>query len=790
MTAESIQQKLLRVRPPRVRITYDVETGGSSEKLELAFIVGMFANLSGELPANQLPALKDRKMRDIDAESFDKILADCSPMIKLNAIPDLIRGEGKKLQGTLSFSSMADFEPLAVVNKISGLRQRFDARADLRSLQSMAECNDQLAAVMDQTVRDGDAITKLKALFPTEIPDDWAVVDINPLDTSVSTAQGADVADVPVALVTLLTSHMAGNIPSALTAQAAAEASKDAADSAKTASDDAATALTAAQAKAKTATDALTKANSDAKAATGDQAIAAANAALMTAQKASDDANSELLLAQANAGAAAELATRTAQIAVDQHTAFLSIDPLSKARRLTARFTHEIIVPMGNKDLVRVALGANGLIDERAGGIDVQIGRQLDAVMHADNFQALEATWRGLFYVVSRSETGTLLKLRVFNAGKDELRKELEKAADFDQSCIFKMIYEAEFGTYGGSPYSLLLGGYEFDRTPNDISLLSNMTKVAASAHAPFIAAASPSLFGLDGFDKLAKPRDLAQLFETPEMAQWLEFRGSEDSRYVALALPHVLLRLPYGKDSRPAEGIKYEENIIGANGPEHKSFLWGNAAYVMAERITHAFALYRWTAAIRGVEGGGLVDGLPVYTYRDDSDLSNMICPTEVSITDRREKELNDLGFIALCNCKGTGQAAFFGGQTTNLPRQYISDDANANAKLSAMLPYILAASRFAHYIKVIMRKKIGAFLTRSNIEAYLNTWIAQYVLLDDNASQEVKATYPLRAAKITVTDVPGSPGSYKATVFIKPHFQLEELTTSIRLVADLPKG
>jgi type VI secretion system protein ImpC len=790
MTVESIQQKLLRVRPPRVRITYDVETGGSSEKLELPFIVGMFANLSGELDAGSLPALKDRKMRDIDAESFDKILADSAPEIKLNAIPDLIAGNGKKLQGTLGFSSLADFEPLAVVGKIPSLKQRFDARGDLRSLQSMAECNDSLAAVMDQATRDSAALGTLKTLFGTDNPDDWAAAAIDPNDSLPPVAQGADVPDVAVAMMTLLKGHMAGNVPSAETAKLAADASKGAADTAKTAAATAATALTAAQDAAKAATAALTSATDAAQKASGDKAIADANTALIAAQKTSDDAATALVLAQSTAATATDLATRSAQTAADQQAAFLAIDPVFKSRRLMARYTREIIVPMGEKELVHVALGANGLIDERAGGIDIQIGRQLDAVMHAPNFQELEATWRGLFYTVSRTETGTMLKLRVYNASKDDLRKELEKAADFDQSCIFKMVYEAEFGTYGGLPYSLLLGGYEFDRTPNDMSLLNNMTKVAASAHAPFIAAASPGLFGLDGYDKLAKPRDLAQLFETPEMAQWLEFRGSEDSRYVALALPHVLLRLPYGKDSRPAEGMRYEESVTGPNGPEHGAFLWGNAAYVMAERITHAFALYKWTAAIRGVEGGGLVDGLPVYTYRDDSDLANMICPTEVSITDRREKELNDLGFIALCNCKGTGQAAFFGGQTANLPRQYISDDANANAKLSAMLPYILAASRFAHYIKVIMRKKVGAFLTRGNIEAYLNTWIAQYVLLDDNASQEVKASYPLRAAQISVTDVPGSPGSYKATVFIKPHFQLEELTTSIRLVADLPKG
>lgn len=787
MTVESIQQKLLRVRPPRVRITYEVETGGSSEKVELAFIVGVFANLSGELDAGALPALKDRRMRDIDAESFDKILADSSPMIKLNGIADTIAGEGKTLTGELHFNALADFEPLAIVNAVSSLRQRYDARADLRSLQSMAECNDALGALLDHATLDGGAIGALKTAFANASPDAWVAAKIDAQDNPPANATGAD---VPVALVSLLAAQMAGNAQAAASAKQAADAAAAASDSAASTVKTATDALAAAQKAAADATTALGKAQDAVGKAKGDQAVADANAALVKAQKDKNDADAAVLTAQAQSAAANELVKRQAALATERQQTFLSIDPLSKARRLAGRFANEILVPLGNKDLTQVALGANGLMDERAGGIDVQIGRQLDAILHTKSFKDLEATWRGLYYVVSRTESGRLLKLRVLNASMDDLRKELEKAAEFDQSCIFKMIYEAEFGTYGGSPYSLLLGGYEFDHSPASMSLLSNMTQIAASAHAPFLAAAAPGLFGLDGFDKLAKPRDLSQLFESPELAQWMEFRGSEDSRYVALALPHILLRLPYGKDSRPAEGLRYEETVTGADGPDHNAFLWGNAAYALAERVTHSFALYHWTAAIRGVEGGGLVDGLPVFTYRDSADLVNMICPTEVSITDRREKELNDLGFIALCNCKGTGQAAFFGGQTTNLPRQYISDEANANAKLSAMLPYILAASRFAHYIKVIMRKKVGAFLTRGTIEAYLNSWISQYVLLDDNAAQEVKASYPLRAAQITVTDVPGSPGSYKATVFIKPHFQLEELTTSIRLVADLPAG
>jgi type VI secretion system ImpC/EvpB family protein len=325
---------------------------------------------------------------------------------------------------------------------------------------------------------------------------------------------------------------------------------------------------------------------------------------------------------------------------------------------------------------------------------------------------------------------------------------------------------------------------------------------VAAAAHAPFIAAANENLFGLDSFASLDRPRDLKKIFESQEMAGWREFREMEDARYVSLVLPRVLLRLPYGqpekRNTMACEGLNFEEQVsiaptTGAAAsypdPSNDAFLWGNPAYVLAERITNAFALYNWTAAIRGVEGGGLVEALPMYSYTSESGTTELFCPTEVAITDRREKELNDLGFISLCHCKGSGKAAFFGGQTTNQPKKYFSDDANANAKISAMLPYILAASRFAHYIKVIVRDKIGSFMTRGDVEAYLNTWIANYVLLDDNATQEVKSSYPLRSAAVVVTEVPGEPGSFKATVFLKPHFQLEELTTSIRLVANLPK-
>ncbi|HVK94496.1 MAG TPA: type VI secretion system contractile sheath large subunit [Noviherbaspirillum sp.] len=475
-------------------------------------------------------------------------------------------------------------------------------------------------------------------------------------------------------------------------------------------------------------------------------------------------------------------------------------------------FAEQILVSLQAQDanlLKALKKGAAAIIDERVTLIDQYLSKALSTIMHSDSFKEVERTWRGLAYLVMRTETGEMLKLRVLNVGKDELRKDMEKAVEFDQSALFKMVYEAEYGTYGGYPYSLLVGGYELGGGADDIAFLKKISEVAAAAHAPFIAAASNDLFGLDGFDKLGKPRDLKKIFESQELEGWREFREMEDARYVSLVLPRVLLRLPYGRPEKrntiQCEGLNFEEQV-GSNGaqavmlqngepasypaPDNANFLWGNAAYILAERITNAFSLYNWTAAIRGVEGGGLVEGLPIYTYTSSTGSTDLLCPTEVSITDRREKELNDLGFISLCHCKGSGKAAFFGGQTTNQPKKYFSDDANANAKISAMLPYMLAASRFAHYIKVIMRDKVGSFLTRANVESYLNTWIANYVLLDDNAAQEVKASYPLRAAKVIVTEVPGEPGAYKATAFLRPHFQLEELTASLRLVANIPGG
>jgi type VI secretion system protein ImpC len=453
-------------------------------------------------------------------------------------------------------------------------------------------------------------------------------------------------------------------------------------------------------------------------------------------------------------------------------------------REFAIALVREFVVQLGAND----AGGSSdpvSFISSVIAQIDEKIQTQLNVVMHHPDFQKLEGSWRGLYYLVMNTETGTKLKLRLLNASKKELLQDLDTAVEFDQSQLFKKIYEEEYGTFGGHPYSCLMGDFCFSRHPQDMIFIEKMASVAAAAHAPFVAAADPKLFDIDSFEQLGVPRDMAKVFESLELIKWTSFRNAEDSRYVALTLPRVLIRLPYGANTVPAEGLNFEEDVTGATSSK---FCWTNPAYILCQRITNAFALYGWTAAIRGVEGGGIVQGLPSYTFRTtDGDIA-LKCPTETAITDRREKELSDLGFIALCHCKGTDYAAFFGGQTTQKPKVFNTDEANANSSISARLPYILAASRFAHYIKVMMRDKIGSFLTKDNISNYLNTWIANYILLNDDAPQTVKAKYPLREARIDVYDVPGKPGTYRSVVFLRPHFQMEELTASIRLVATLP--
>ena len=428
---------------------------------------------------------------------------------------------------------------------------------------------------------------------------------------------------------------------------------------------------------------------------------------------------------------------------------------------------------------------AEATIAARIAQIDRMISTQLNEVLHHPAFQKLEGTWRGVKYLLDQSETNATLKIKLFNASKKDLLRDLQRAPEFDQSELFRKVYEEEFGTFGGAPIAALVGDYEFGRGPEDMELLEKVSQVASAAHAPFLSAASPEMMNLESFTQLSGIRDMSKVFDSTEYAKWKSFRESEDSRYVALTLPHILMREPYGQDSRQIEAFAYEEDV---DGKDHSKYLWGNAAYGLAARLTNSFAKYGWCAAIRGVESGGLVEGLPVHNFRTDEGDIVLKCPTEISITERREKELADQGFVSLVHCKGTDKAAFFAVQTANKPRVYDKPEANANARLSAQLPYIMAMSRFAHYLKAMMRDKIGGTMSRSQAEQFLNQWVANYVIEDDNAGPDAKREKPLRQARIEVMEVPGNAGKLRAVAFLRPHFQLDELTVSLRLVADLP--
>ncbi len=432
-----------------------------------------------------------------------------------------------------------------------------------------------------------------------------------------------------------------------------------------------------------------------------------------------------------------------------------------------------------------VSKDVEAMINARIAQIDHLLSLQLNEILHHPSFQKLEGSWRGLKYMMDQSETSEQLKIKVLNCSKKELLRDLQRAPEFDQSALFKKVYEEEFGIFGGAPFAALIGDYEIGKGPEDMEFLERVAQTAAAAHAPFLTSASCDFFNLESYAQLDQPRDLSKVFDTTEYAKWKSFRQSEDSRYVGLCLPHILMRLPYGKDNVPIEEFAYEENV---DGTDHSKYLWGNAAFALGARLTTAFAQYGWCAAIRGVEGGGLVEGLPVHNFYTDEGDVVMKCPTEVPITDRREKELADQGFVPLVHCKGTDYAAFFSVQSAQKAKLYDKDAANANARLSTQLPYIFAVSRFAHYLKAMMRDKIGSFMSRTDCEHWLNKWIANYVTPDDTASPATKAKYPLREAAVQVEEVPGKPGAYRAVAFLRPHFQLDELSVSLRLVAELP--
>lgn len=448
--------------------------------------------------------------------------------------------------------------------------------------------------------------------------------------------------------------------------------------------------------------------------------------------------------------------------------------------------------------LAEQALSATTLISDDAvksieaiiAEIDRKLTEQINKIIHHPDFQALESSWRGLAHLVNNTETDETLKIRVLNISKKDLGKTIGKfkGTNFDQSPLFKRLYEDEYGTPGGQPYGMLVGDYHFDHTPPDVEIMAGMAAIGAAAHSPFITGANPSLMGMESWQELSNPRDLTKLFGTAEYAAWQSLRQSEDSRYLGLAMPRFLARMPYGAKKNPVDEFAFEEDTEGA---KHDKYTWANAAYAMATNITRSFKLYGWCARIRGVESGGMVEGLPVDTFPTDDGGVAMKCPTEISITDRREAELAKNGLMPLCHWKNTDYAVFIGAQSVHKPAEYDDPDATANANIGARLPYLFSVCRFAHFLKCMVRDKIGSFKERGDMEKWLNKWIMQYVEPDPaNASEDAKARRPLAAAEVVVEEVPGNPGYYSSKFFLRPHYQLEGLSVSLRLVSKLPSA
>ena len=490
------------------------------------------------------------------------------------------------------------------------------------------------------------------------------------------------------------------------------------------------------------------------------------------------------------ASGAAEGATTTLEVSEFQDLLNKEFKPKSDRSREAVEGAVRTLAEQLLKDTVVISDDVMSTIQALIAEIDAKMTEQINHILHHEDFQKMEGAWRGLNYLVSNTESDEMLKIRVQNISKKELGKELKKykGTAWDQSPIFKQIYEQEYGQFGGEPYGCLVGDFYFDHSPPDVELLSNMAQISAASHCPFISAADSSVMQMDSWQELSNPRDLTKIFQTPEYAAWRSLRESEDSRYLCMTMPRTLSRLPYGSKTDPVDEFDFEEDT---NGADHSKFSWQNSAYAMAVNINRSFKEYGWCSRIRGIESGGAVQELPVYSFPTDDGGADMKCPTEIAISDRREAELAKNGFMPLVHKKNSDMAAFIGAQSLQKPAEYDDPDATANANLAARLPYLFATCRFAHYLKCIVRDKVGSFKERADMERWLGDWILNYVDGDpENSSETTKAEKPLAAAEVRVQEVEGNPGYYTSQFFLRPHYQLEGLTVSLRLVSKLPSA
>ena len=487
-----------------------------------------------------------------------------------------------------------------------------------------------------------------------------------------------------------------------------------------------------------------------------------------------------------------EQAAQAAVQEADQFAALLQKEFKPKTDRARAEVENAVrtLAEQALRETTVISDDVIGTIKAIIAEIDKKLSDQVNAIMHSERFQQVESAWRGLHYLVNNSETDEMLKIRVMNISKKDLAKTLKKykGTAWDQSPLFKKLYEQEYGQLGGEPYGCLVGDYYFDHTPGDVELLGQMAQIAAAAHAPFLAAASPTSMGMDSWQELANPRDLSKIFSSPEYAGWRSLRESDDAKYLGLAMPRFLSRVPYGAKTSPVEEFDFEEET---GGGDHSKYTWSNAAYAMAVNINRAFKQYGWCTAIRGVESGGAVEGLPVHTFPSDDGGVDMKCPTEIAISDRREAELANSGFMPLIHRKNTDVAAFIGAQSLQKPAEYSDPDATANARLSARLPYLFASCRFAHYLKCMVRDKVGSFKERADMQLFLHDWVQQYVLGDPSrAGDAMKAEKPLAGAEVVVEEIEGNPGYYAAKFYLRPHYQLEGVNVTLSLTSKLPSA
>jgi len=485
-----------------------------------------------------------------------------------------------------------------------------------------------------------------------------------------------------------------------------------------------------------------------------------------------------------------EQAAQGAVQEADQFAALLQKEFKPKTDRARAEVENAVrtLAEQALRETTVVSDDVIGTIKAIIAEIDKKLSDQVNQIMHHERFQQVESAWRGLNHLVSNTETDEMLKIRVMNISKKDLSKTLKKykGTAWDQSPLFKKLYEQEYGQLGGEPYGCLVGDYYFDHTPGDVELLGQMAQIASASHAPFLAAAAPTVMGMDSWQELANPRDLAKIFSSPEYAGWRSLRESDDAKYIGLAMPRFLARVPYGAKTNPVEEFEFEEETSGG---DHNKYTWANAAYAMAVNVNRAFKQYGWCTAIRGVESGGAVEGLPVHTFPSDDGGVDMKCPTEIAISDRREAELAASGFMPLIHRKNTDVAAFIGAQSLQKPAEYTDPDATSNARIASRLPYLFASCRFAHYLKCMVRDKVGSFKERADMERFLSDWIKDYVLGNPgSAGDELKARKPLAGAEVKVQEIEGNPGYYSATFHLRPHYQLEGVNVTLSLVSRLP--